>query len=433
MLNRTIFALSTASGKAGIAIVRISGNEAFSIAEAISGPLPEPRKAFLRNLMYDHMLIDQAIVIRFKKDNSYTGEDMVEFQVHGSNAVLANLFEVFTTKFKLPMAKPGEFTKRALENGRMDLSQVEGLGDLIEAETKQQHKQSLNSLIGSISNKTDEWRQLILEALALTEIMIDFTDQEVPEDTCYEIDRVLRILLKNLHQELGRYKASELVRDGFDITIIGKPNVGKSSLLNYIAGKERAIVSEVAGTTRDIIELSIDLKGYRVNFFDTAGIHETKDSIELIGIDRAKTKAKNSDMRIFLLENNDLVKNFGLEIKSDDLVFNAKSDLFNSTKKAGISGKTGDGVNKMLDIVFQKIKNKTRYNSVLINERHKNIIEITISSLTSAQEELKRTNVQIEIVAELLRSSITQLDLLIGKINVEDILGAIFSSFCIGK
>ena len=274
---------------------------------------------------------------------------------------------------------------------------------------------------------------LILEALALTEIMIDFTDQEVPEDTCYEIDRVLRILLKNLNQELGRYKTSELVRDGFDITIIGKPNVGKSSLLNYIAGKERAIVSEVAGTTRDIIELSIDLKGYRVNFFDTAGIHETKDSIELIGIDRAKTKAKNSDMRIFLLENNDLVKNFGLEIKSDDLVFNAKSDLFNSTKKAGISGKTGDGVNKMLDIVFQKIKNKTRYNSVLINERHKNIIEITISSLTSAQEELKRTNVQIEIVAELLRSSITQLDLLIGKINVEDILGAIFSSFCIGK
>ena len=315
----------------------------------------------------------------------------------------------------------------------MDLSQVEGLGDLIEAETKQQHKQSLNSLIGSISNKTDEWRQLILQALAFTEIMIDFTDQEVPEDTCCEIDRVLRILLKNLNQELGRYKTSELVRDGFDITIIGKPNVGKSSLLNYIAGKERAIVSEVAGTTRDIIELSIDLKGYRVNFFDTAGIHETQDSIELIGIDRAKTKATISDMRIFLLENNDLVENFGLEIKSDDLIFNAKSDLFNATKKAGISGKTGDGVHKMLDIVFQKIKTKTRHNSVLTNERHKNIIQRTVLVLTSAQEELKRTNVQIEIVAELLRSSITQLDLLIGKINVEDILGAIFSSFCIGK
>ncbi len=433
MTNKTIFALSTAQGKAGIAIVRLSGSKAFQTAKQLCGSLPAPRLAMVRNLVYNGDLIDKAIVICFCAENSYSGEDMVEFQVHGSNAVLKNLSEILSIEFNLSVAEPGEFTRRALETGRIDLSQAEGILDLIESETKEQQKQSLRCINGQLADKTKDLKNLVIKGLSLVEIMIDFTDQDVPTDTIIDVISIVEKIISLLEEELKRYSSSELIRTGFDITIIGKPNVGKSSLLNYLAGREKAIVSSIAGTTRDIIELAIDLKGYRVNFFDTAGIHETKDSIERVGIDKAMNKAKDSFIRIFLLENSDTVDQFKINVEPDDLIFNAKSDLNFKSIYPGISGKTGEGVDNMLGMLSEKIKFKTVNSSILTNERHRKAIQVSVTLLYDVREELSKNHIEVEIVAEYLRAVIAQFDLLIGKVNVEDVLASIFSSFCIGK
>ena len=433
MENNTIFALSTSPGKAGIAIIRLSGSKAFAIVKELIGSVPPPKIAKVCYLSYLDELIDQALVICFKEKNSYTGEDVAEFHVHGSNAVIKKLFNVLENDFGLSIANPGEFTRRALENGCLDLSQVESVIDLINAETEAQQKQALRVLSGSIGYKTNEWRHRLVNMLSYCEVMIDFSDEEVPGNTINEIEENLIQLLTDLEKELKNHKCSELVRDGFDIVIIGKPNVGKSSLLNYLAGKEKAIVSEHAGTTRDLIEVSIDLGGYRINFFDTAGIHKSDNPVEKIGIDKAIRKSKEAYMRIFLLENNDISDFPHIKCQPNDLQFGAKSDLQDHKLHSGISGKTGDGVDTMLENIKNKIAYETRYSSILTNERHKKIIERTISSLYLVQNEIMSDNLKIEIVAECVRASIIQLDLLIGKINVEDVLGNIFSSFCIGK
>ena len=263
--------------------------------------------------------------------------------------------------------------------------------------------------------------------------MIDFTDQDVPSNTLIEINAIIKLLSKRLNKELKSYKSVELIRDGFDITIIGKPNVGKSSLLNYLAGREKAIVSDYAGTTRDLIELSIDLKGYQVNFFDTAGVHNSSDPVEKIGITRAIKKAQESDLRIFLLENNDIPEQFNITVKSQDLFYSPKADLKGKLKYAGISGKTGKGVDDMLETVSKRLLSEVKSNSVLINERHRNILKNIIVTLSTSEKELEKEFVEVEILAEHFRSIINQFDLLIGKINVEEVLGSIFSSFCIGK
>ncbi len=433
MISETIFALSTGTNKAAIAIVRVSGEKVCLIIRGLVGSIPPPREAKLCYLAYNDDLIDQAIVIYFNANNSYTGEDMVEFHIHGSNAVIKNLSDILTNKFNISIAKPGQFTRRALENNRIDLSQAESILDLIESETKEQQKQALKLLSGAASNKTKQWRDKILRALALAEVMIDFSDEDVPKNTRADINDQVLVLLDLFKKELINYKSSELVRDGYDVTIIGKPNVGKSSLLNYLAGKQKAIVSEYAGTTRDIIELSLDLNGHRVNFFDTAGIHQSEDLVELIGIERTVEKARNSNMRIFLLENNDLVEDFDLKVEPNDLLLKAKADIVEHASYRGVSGKTGKGVQEMLDLISINVKNATFGDSILINERHHNIIKNAYSSLLIVQQELNKADIQIEIVAEHLRITISQLDLLVGKINVEDVLGSVFSAFCIGK
>ena len=433
MIKETIFALSTSPGKAGIAIIRVTGSRSFKIVENLTGSVPLPRVVSLRRLKYENELIDQALLVCFKSTASYTGEDMVEFHVHGSMAVIKALSEVLSHGFNLRIADPGEFTRRALENGCMDLSQVEGLLDLINSETKEQKNQSLKVLSGAIGDKSKNWRRTILSSLALAEVMIDFSDEDVPGNTVDDILSLVNSLVGTLNMEIKGSKSLRLIRGGFDVTIIGRPNIGKSSLLNYLAGTEKAIVSEKAGTTRDIIELSIDLCGFRVNFFDTAGIHKSMDLIEQIGIDRAKAKAAQSNMRIFLINPSDVVKDFGVEIKETDIILHAKSDIGKSSVYPGISSKTGEGVQDLLKKISKNIDLSTSYSSVLINDRHIQVIRNTISCLNLVRLELKKSEVQIEIVAENLRLAIMELDFLVGKINVEDVLGDIFSSFCIGK
>ena len=433
MTKDTVFALATSPGKAAIAVVRISGSRAFDIVRKLVGALPPPRTAVLRSLRYNSELIDRALVICFKEKASYTGEDMVELHIHGSIAVIDSLSEVLSVGFNLGVADPGEFTRRALMNGCMDLSQVEGLLDLVNSETKEQKNQSLRALTGVIGDKSKGWRTAILRSLSLAEVMIDFSEEEVPKNTVSDILVLVKSLIDKLVSELKDSNSLELIRDGFDVSIIGKPNVGKSSLLNYLAGREKAIVSEKAGTTRDIIELGIDLKGFRVNFFDTAGIHDSTDEIEVIGIERAKRKALQSHMRVFLVTENDTVEDLGVAVKETDIIFSAKSDLGKCSVHPGISSKSGEGVSKMLKKISKNLYKSTSYSGVLINKRHKKVIKNTVVYLELAYTELKHSEAQIEIVAENLRLAIMELDFLVGKINVEDILGDIFSSFCIGK
>ena len=433
MKNETVFALSTSSGKAAIAVVRISGSRAFEVVKELAGTIPPPRTVTLRSLKYKNELIDRALLICFKEKASYTGEDMVEFHIHGSMAVIDSLSEVLSVGFSLGFADPGEFTRRALENGCMDLSQVEGLLDLINSETKEQKSQSLKVLSGVIGEKSDEWRSTLVRSIALAEVMIDFSEEEVPKSTISDILVLVNSLVDKLANELKDSKSLELIRDGFDVTIIGKPNAGKSSLLNYLAGKEKAIVSEKAGTTRDIIELAIDLKGFRVNFFDTAGIHEATDEIEKIGIDRTRLKAIQSNMCVFLIGANDRVEDFGLVVKETDIIFSSKSDLGKQSIHPGISTKSGEGIPTMLENISKNILKSTSYSGILINKRHKTVVKNTLSCLELVRRELNSSDVQIELVAENLRRAIMELDFLVGKINVEDVLGDIFSSFCIGK
>ena len=433
MSKDTIFALSTSPGKSGIAIIRVSGPSSFSVVENLTGSCPPLRKATLRYLKYNSEVLDRALVICFAAGASFTGENMAEFHIHGSFAVIKGVTEVLSEGLQLRCAEPGEFTRRALENGRLDLVQAEGLAELINSETKEQKKQSIKIIAGALSNKTNEWREKLLAALSLLEVMIDFSDEDVPTNTTSEVRGILDFLITDLLAELNNYKTAEIVRDGYDVAILGKPNVGKSSLLNFIAGSEKAIVTDQAGTTRDIIEVKIDIDGYAVNFYDTAGIQETDDAVEKIGIERAIKRSKTVDLRIFLVEPDELLEKFQDFMKKGDLVFCAKGDIQEFPPYPGISSKTGEGTEILLKKIKRNISKAGCYSSILLNERHKRAIIETLSYLKCVQKELENKVVRVEIAAEEVRAAIAEIDVLVGKINVEDILGRVFSTFCIGK
>ena len=431
--NDTIFALSTVPGKAGIAIVRLTGPESLTVVEKLTGSTPAYRKAVLRELRYDGETVDTAIVICSALGSSYTGEEMVEFHIHGSLAIVKSLIEVLGDRLGLRNAEPGEFTKRALENDRLDLTQVEGLSNLLNAQTKAQKNQSLMLLSGRLGGKVSQWRERLLSSISLIEIMIDFSDQDVPRNTVQQVKDIVRVLKIELKLELNGYKKAAIIRDGYDVAIIGKPNVGKSSLLNFLAGTDKAIVSDQEGTTRDIIELSIDLNGYAVKFFDTAGLQDTEDEVEKIGIMKTRKRARDSNIRMFLLNPGDTIDDFKDISKKGDLFFCCKSDIQVYYPYDGISSKTGAGVKGMLEHIEKKLQNHASYSSVLTNERHRVAGKKTLRLMEAAERHLAMDNCQIEIVAEEIRSAIVEIDLLVGKISVEDMLGRIFSSFCIGK
>ena len=432
-MSDTIFALSTVPGKSGIGIIRLSGPLAFSVLQELSRPVPEFRKTVLRKLRYKKELIDEAIIICNCKGKSFTGEDTVEFQLHGSQAVIRKLLNILGNFDKLRPAIPGEFTRQALYNNRLDLSQVEGLADLLNAETETQRKQSLRLFSGILGTKVNRWRKKILRVLSLSEVMIDFSEEDVPMDTKKQIKKIISEILLELKSELRGYRASEIVRTGYNVSLIGKPNTGKSSLLNYLLGSERSIVSEIPGTTRDIIDVSIDIKGTKVNFFDTAGIRKSNDTIEKIGVQRALDHAKKADLRIFLLNPQDNPKDFGIKITKDDLLMTAKCDIQNERLYKGISSITGEGVDYLIDGIFCRLNKDISNAGLIVNERHKTAISKTIVLLESAKSYLSESNFEIEVLVEELRMAMRALDILIGKVDIEDVLGDIFSLFCLGK
>lgn len=422
----TIFALATARGRAGVAVVRISGSMAVDAAGQLMSNVPSGRG--LRQLRdASGALLDEALVLQFPQTRSFTGEPVIELHLHGSEAVVAAVLRVLGEDPHLRMAEAGEFTRRALQNGKLDLAQVEGLADLIDAETEAQRKQAVRVLAGALGDRADEWRRNLLRAAALIEATIDFADEEVPVDVSPEVIELLRSVTISLSTEAEGVVFAERLRKGFEVAILGAPNAGKSTLLNRLAGRDAAITSEVAGTTRDVIEVRMDLNGLPVTVLDTAGLRETDDVVEKIGIERAIARAKDADVCVYLQMPDD---DFDLALDDEAIILTAKSDLNGGQ---GISGLTGDGVDALVDRLSEILDRRVSGIGVAMRERHRLAMIRAMDCLNDALSAIEVGDFMVDLVAEDLRTAARAIDSLLGRIDVEDILGEIFSSFCIGK
>lgn len=425
----TIFALASAQGKAGVSVLRVSGPLALEAANCICDrPLPESGRGLrvLRNANGD--ALDEALVLTFSAPASFTGENIVEFQVHGSTAVVSSVLDALA-ETGLRLAEPGEFTRRALENGKLDLAQVEGLADLIDAETEAQRKQAQVVLAGGLGQLAERWRQDLIRAASLIEVTIDFADEEVPVDVTPEVAELLSGVEQDLQRETEGVKIAERIRDGFEVAIIGAPNVGKSTLLNTLAGREAAITSEYAGTTRDVIEVRMDLAGLPVTLLDTAGLRETDDHVEGIGIELARKRAEHADLRVFLAEEGEQLE---VEMRPGDVRLLPKADQRGDGDKA-ISGKTGQGVDALVDHISSVLKNRSTQVGIATRARHRDMMLSALGSLRTAQDVLQNGPEFYDIAAEDMRSAIRALEMLVGRVGVENLLDEIFSSFCLGK
>jgi tRNA modification GTPase len=427
----TIFAPASGRGKAGVAVIRLSGPLAHEAVERLAGPLPEPRRAGLRRLTgADGTHLDEAIVLVFPEGASFTGEAVAELHVHGSPAVVAALLRELGQLPGLRLAEPGEFTRRALESERLDLAQVEGLADLLDAETEAQRRQALRVLSGDLGRRAEGWRRALVRAAALLEATIDFADEEVPTDVTPEVTALVDATLAELRREAEGVTVAERIRDGFEVAIVGRPNAGKSTLLNALAGREAAITSEVAGTTRDVIEVRMDLRGLPVTILDTAGLRDTDDTVESIGVARAIDRATSADLRVFLLEEEG--EALPLAPRPGDITVLGKADL-RTGRAFALSGKTGAGIAELVDRITDTLSVRAEGAGLAIRERHRTAILRAIRALESARLEVQHGPDRAELAAEELRTALRSLDSLVGRVDVEDILDEIFSSFCLGK
>ena len=425
----TIFALASAPGKAGISIVRLSGPLAINVAEKLTKSKLKEKQPNLR-VIYDsdNHFIDQALILIFSKPYSFTGENVVEFHLHGSNAVVSSVIKLLGNFKGLRDAEPGEFTRCALENGKIDLAQVEGLADLIDAETDAQHKQAARIFNGALGEKTKEWRAKLVKAGALLVATLDFADEEVPEEVTPEVEKLINMVLSDLDKEIIGVQTAERIRSGFEVAIVGAPNLGKSTLLNYLVGRDAAITSNVSGTTRDIIEVKLDLRGLPVTILDTAGIRISDDKLEEIGISRALERSSLSDLRIVLTEDGEYPS--GLKRRDTDIICIAKDDQGN---RGGVSGKTGAGIDRLKNNIWDILNDKAQYVGIATRERHKSSMVNAKKFLGNAVVSLRDGPEYYDITAEEIRAATSALDSLIGRIGVEDVLDEVFSSFCLGK
>ena len=425
----TIFALATARGKSGVAVIRISGPLAWQSAAGLCGTLPEPRVAALRRLRLGDEALDEALVLIFEEGASFTGEKVAELHLHGAVATVSAVLRALGTIEGLRLAEPGEFTRRALENERLDLAQVEGLSDLIESETEAQRKQALRVLSGEVGQQVEAWRRDLVRAMSLIEATIDFADEDVPVDVAPEVLALTGSVLDQLRVEHRRIGAAERIRLGFEVAILGRPNAGKSTLLNALAGREAAITSEIAGTTRDVIEVRMEIGGQAVTLLDTAGLHETEDRIEAIGVSRALERAETADLRIFLLDGGDVPL---IAPREGDIIAHGKADL-GAAAGLAVSGRTGEGIDALLTLVAERLSGRAEGAGVMTRERHRDAVARAIEALESARFEVSAGSERSELAAENLRRSVSALESLLGRVDVENLLDEIFSSFCIGK
>ena len=425
----TIFALASAPGKAGISIVRLSGPLAINVAEKLTKSKLKEKQPNLR-VIYDsdNHFIDQALILIFNKPYSFTGENVVEFHLHGSSAVVSSVIKLLGNFKDLRPAEAGEFTRCALENGKIDLAQVEGLADLIDAETDAQHKQAARIFNGALGEKTKEWRAKLVKAGALLVATLDFADEEVPEEVTSEVEKLINMVLSDLDKEIIGVQTAERIRSGFEVAIVGAPNLGKSTLLNYLVGRDAAITSNVSGTTRDVIEVKLDLRGLPVTILDTAGIRKSDDRVEEIGISRALERSSLSDLRIVLTEDGEYPSE--LKRRDTDIICIAKDDQGN---RGGVSGKTGAGIDRLKNNIWDILNDKAQYVGIATRERHKSSMVNAKKFLGNAVVSLRDGPEYYDITAEEIRAATSALDSLIGRIGVEDVLDEVFSSFCLGK
>ncbi|MTH78286.1 tRNA uridine-5-carboxymethylaminomethyl(34) synthesis GTPase MnmE [Paracoccus aestuariivivens] len=416
----TIFAEATPPGRGGVSVVRVSGPDSRAYLESLAGPIPEARRSYLRALRDGDDLIDRSLVIRFDSGKSFTGEDVAEFHLHGA-PVIANRLSAALLSFGARRAEAGEFTRRAFVNGVMDLSEAEGLADLLAAETEAQRKLAVKLTDGELGGRADALRSKLIRAGALIEASIDFADEEVPEDVPAEVFALVADVRTEVVSMLSSYPATERLRQGYEVAIIGPPNAGKSTLINRIAQRELALVSDIAGTTRDVIELHTDLRGLPVTFLDTAGLRESVDVIEAMGIARATERATNADLRIKLY-----VDGEDCTSEPEQLLVRSKADVV-SGDGLEISAATGEGVAELLDIVYNKLRERAA-SAGLIGHRRQADALVRASGALKIDETMPP-----ELLAEQIRQAVYALSEMVGRVGVEDYLDEIFSSFCIGK
>ncbi len=426
MSGDTIFALATAEGRAGVAIVRISGAAAFDVAGHLMSDVPKGRGL---RLILDQMgqVLDEALVLSFPGQHSFTGEPVVELHLHGSPAI-ARAVLVAVGEAGGRGAEPGEFTRRALENGKLDLAQVEGLADLIDAETEAQRRQAMRVFSGGLGALAEDWRKSLIRAAALIEVTIDFVDEEVPVDVTPEVATLLSSVADGMAGQIKGVAAAERIRSGFEVAIVGAPNVGKSTLLNRLAGRDAAITSHVAGTTRDVIEVQMDLGGLPVTLLDTAGIRQTTDIIEEIGVERALKRAKLADMRVFLRDGDEPLP---MALEKGDIIAQSKADLAEKSGLA-VSGLSGEGVDRLVAEITTTLQTQAGSAGIAIRERHRSAMIAATDQIRQVLDALNGA-APADLLAEDIRQAISAVDTIVGRVDVENLLDEIFSSFCIGK
>ena len=442
----TIFALSSGPGIAGISVIRVSGSQTKNvISQLTQKELPAPRIAIKRKFLKieENQIIDEGILLWFPGPNSYTGEDMAEFHVHGSKAVINSMHKSISNINGCRLAEPGEFTKIAFLNGKINLLKAESISDLISSETEIQRQQAIKIMSGKSSDKFNLLRERLVKILSNIEAKIDFPEDDLPDDILNNIQTETKNIKEEIEKILDDQKIGERIREGFKIAILGPANVGKSSLMNYISRRDVAIVSEIAGTTRDVIETHLNLDGYPVIISDTAGIRESKDEIEKKGIKLALEKAENADLNIIVIEPESVDFSYfltNLKLKKTILVVN-KLDLgidkishdIKKHKPIFISIKENKNLDKLIDFIKENLKTKFISTSdiYITRERHRSNLVKCVEHLNSFQE--KKTLDDFDKAAEDLRLAVRYLGMIVGKVDVEEVLGSIFKDFCIGK
>ena len=444
-MSETIFALATAPGRAGVAVIRISGPQAGTILEKIiAKPLPKPRQAYLARLITpDNQIFDQGLVLWFPGPNSFTGEDCAELQLHGGPAVIEAALKTIEHYGGVP-AEAGQFTRRAFEHGKMDLTEAEGLADLIDAETEAQRAQALSQMTGALKQVYEGWREQLISVLAAIEGEIDFPDEgDVPDHLAQTAGADLSAIIATLEAHLDDDHRGERVREGFTIALVGEPNAGKSSLLNTLAKRDAAIVTDIPGTTRDIVEVRQVRAGFPVILADTAGLRDSADVVEAEGIKRARAKAEDADLRLLIIDVSRETSpgSEGLSLKSGDAVVYNKRDLTGSSPSMSLpegvvsfdlSLKTGEGLSDLEAWLNQTVESRlsSREFPALSRARHRRAVEAALDALCSAQAQLLHLP---ELAGAEVHRAIRALESLTGRVDVEDVLDRVFSQFCIGK
>ena len=442
----TIYALSSGPGISGVAVIRVSGPETKIVIQKMSKEgIPTPRMASLRKLnkINTNELIDEGIIIWFPGPGSYTGEDMAEFHVHGSRAVIDAMHNAISKVKNCRIAEPGEFTRIAFQNGKINLLKAESIADLISSETEIQRQQAIKIMSGKSSEKFNSWRKKLLKNLSNVEAKIDFPDENLPDDILKDIKNSTKKIKEEIKKLLNDQKVGERIREGFKISIVGPTNAGKSSLLNYLSKRDVAIVSEIAGTTRDVIETHLSIDGYPVVISDTAGIRDSKDEIEKKGIKLALKRAEDADLNLVIIEPkstdftgflSDLVSKKAIYVlNKSDLGFKNINSKLKKLNPISISLKNEKNLEDLISAIKKKLKNKfiTSDDILITRERHRQHLEQCVYHLKKFEEKNKLED--FDKAAEDLRLATRHLGIIVGKVDVEEILGSIFNDFCIGK